>query len=192
MQDDSKAVKGKTFDKQNNKEKAKKKESFKLVQEPEWYTTGEHKGTDGTTDYYLQPCLAKLDMGKKMEETDSFFATYNVDMGVRIYPNDTAKEYISIPQKTSTVEIKMPNTNLAELYEEQQPETSAETVEYFNEVFKFFLKDYLSDPANEQKGFQRARGGYKLYGDAGAKDRWFFNLALELPTEQFVTGNILY
>jgi len=36
-------------------------------------------------------------MGKKMAEDDPFFATYNVDMGVRIYANDTAKTYISIP-----------------------------------------------------------------------------------------------
>jgi len=42
------------------------------------------------------------------------------------------------------------------------------------------------------RGFQRARGGYKLYGDADASDRWFFNLALELPTAQFKTGEILY
>lgn len=118
MADTSKAVKGKAFDKQNNKEKAKKKESFKLTQDHAWYTTEEKKAADGVTDQYLQPCIAKLDMGKKMEATDPFFATYKVDMGVRIYANDTTKEFISLPQKTSTVEIKKPNTDLKSLYEE--------------------------------------------------------------------------
>ena len=82
-------------------------------------------------------------MGKKMEENDSFFATYDVTMSTRIYPNDTAKVFTSLPQKTSTVEIKKPNTDLASKYEEQQPEASAETVTYFDKTFKFKLGDYL-------------------------------------------------
>ena len=112
-------------------------------------------------------------------------------MGVRLYPNDTAKTFDSLPVKTSQVEIKKPNTDLKSLYEETQPEESAETVEYFDESFKFKLADFKSD-STQGRGFQRARGGYKLYGDAGAKDRWYFNLALELPTSEFKTGEILY
>lgn len=66
MKDDSKAVKGKAYNKQNSSEKAKKKESFKLVQEAEWYEAADHKSDDGATDMRLAPCVAKLDMGKKM------------------------------------------------------------------------------------------------------------------------------
>jgi len=130
-------------------------------------------------------------MKKKMEADDPFFATYNVDMGVRIYANDTSKEFISLPQKTSTVKIEKPNSDLKSLYEETQPTTSAETVTYFDETFKFKLATYKGD-STEGRGFQRARGGYKLYGAEGASDRWFFNLALEMPKAEFVTGNILY
>jgi len=35
-------------------------------------------------------------------------------------------------------------------------------------------------------------GGYKLYGSEGASDRWYFNLAIELPTDKFVDGQIIY
>ena len=129
-----------------------------------------------------------------MQDGDPFFTTYDVTMSTRIYPNDTATTFTSLPQQSTTVEIKKPNTDLASLYEEQQPETSAETVTYFDSTFKFPLSEYESDSTipETERGFQRARGGYKLYGDANAEDRWFFNLALELPTAKFITGNILY
>ena len=140
---------------------------------------------------YYQPCIATLDMGKKMEASDSFFANYDVEFGTRIYNDDYSKTFTQIPSKKTKVEIKMPNTDLASLYEEQQPESSAETVEYFDEVFKFKLADMQGDNT-PGRGFQRARGGYKLYGDANAKDRWYFNLALELPEALFVDDEILY
>ena len=63
MADTSKVVAGKAYDKINKKKKAKKKNSYKLTQDHAWYATEEYKGTDGTTDYYLQPCIATLDMG---------------------------------------------------------------------------------------------------------------------------------
>jgi len=47
----------------------------------------------------------------------------------------------------------MPNTDLASLYEEQQPESSAETVEYFDQSFKFKLKTFLDDPNMSGRGF---------------------------------------
>jgi len=141
MKDDSKVVKNKRYNKVNKREKTKKKSSFKLVQEPEWYATEEYAAPDGSARF-LHPCLAKLNMGKKMEDNDPFFATYNVDMSVRVYASDKAKTFRSIATKTSTVEIKKPNTDLKSLYEEQQPETSAETVTYFDERFKFKLKDF--------------------------------------------------
>jgi len=102
LKDTSKVVKNKKYNKVNKKEKAKKKDSFKLTQEPEWYSTEELTAADGTA-MYLQPCLAKLNMGKKMEENDPFFATYNVDMSVRVYANDKAKTFTSIPVQTATV-----------------------------------------------------------------------------------------
>lgn len=38
----------------------------------------------------------------------------------------------------------------------------------------------------------RVVGGFKTYESADATKRWFFNLALEMPTERFVTGEIIY
>jgi len=97
MDQDSKVVKNKKYNKQNKKELAKKKESFKLVQQPEWYRTEEFIASDGTTPMYLQPCIATLDMGKKMTAEDPFFATYDVNMGVRVYEDDLAKTFVQIP-----------------------------------------------------------------------------------------------
>jgi hypothetical protein len=42
------------------------------------------------------------------------------------------------------------------------------------------------------RGFQVVTGGYKLYGAEGAEDRWFFNFAIELPTELYTNGTIIY
>jgi hypothetical protein len=117
MKDDSKVVKNKRYNKVNKKEKAKKKASFKLVQEAEWYETAERTESDGTV-MYTQPCLAKLDMGKKMVAGDAFFATYTVDMSARVYRRNRAKTFTPIAVKTTTVEIKAPNTDLKSLYEE--------------------------------------------------------------------------
>jgi hypothetical protein len=140
---------------------------------------------------YTQPCLAKLDMGKKMVAGDAFFATYTVDMSARVYRRNRAKTFTPIAVKTTTVEIKAPNTDLKSLYEEDQPASTAETVTYFDKRFKFKLSDFLGD-ATTGRGFQRVTGGYKLYGAEGAEDRWFFNLAVELPTAQFAKGSIIY
>ena len=179
MKDTSKAVKNKRYNRVNRKEKRKKKDSFKLVQSAEWYTTTEEE-VNGASIYNI-PCIAKLDMGKKMKDGDPFFAKYDVDMSLRVYANDKAKKFTSIPIKTTKVDIKKPNTDLKSLYEEDQPTDSSETVEYFNKVFKFKLKNF-DKTISSGRGFQRVSGGYKLYGASGAKDRWYFNLAVELPT----------
>lgn len=160
------------------------------MQEAQWYETEERTEADGTV-WYNQPCLAKLDMGKKMPDGDPFFATYSVTLSARIYKRNRAKKFTSIGVQSSSIEIKKPNTDLKSLYEEDQPESTAETVTYFDKRFKFKLSNFLSDNTNG-RGFQRVTGGYKLYGAEGAKDRWFFNLALELPEQQFINGEIVY
>jgi len=38
----------------------------------------------------------------------------------------------------------------------------------------------------------KVQGGYKLYGESGAEDRWFFNFALEAPSALFVDDEIIY
>jgi hypothetical protein len=75
-------------------------------------------------------------------------------------------------------------------------------VEYFDKRFKFKLRDYEDEltkndgnhvaSTTKGRGFQRVTGGYKLYAAPDAKDRWYFNLAVELPTTEFKKGEIIY
>lgn len=191
MKDDSAKVKDFTFDKQNLAEKARKTESFELIQDVEWYRTETSYVAPNTNR--LQPCVAVHSMGKKLASNDPFFGDYTFTVGARVYANDEAKTFKAIPSKVYDVTIVAPETNLTAKYEESQPETSSEELLYFDEAFKFKLDLLTGDVADQtSRGFQRVRGGYKLYGASDAEDRWFFNLGVELPTDKFVDGTIVY
>lgn len=89
----------------------------------------------------------------------------------------------------------MPETDLSNLYEEKDvPEDKAATVTYLDDKFRFKVADTFTAWTGDVKAnfWMRVQGGYKLYGTSGAEDRWFFNLALERPTELYTTGEIIY
>ena len=74
MKEDSVKVKDLAYNKQNIAEKAKKKDSFELIQDAEWYRTEDSYSAPGVNK--LQPCRAVFSMGKKLPANDPFFGNY--------------------------------------------------------------------------------------------------------------------
>ena len=127
----------------------------------------------------------------KVEETDPIFGEYNITIGVRVYSNETDTTPKSLSAQSFKIEFTQPEDDLSTLYEEDVPAETSETIVYFDEKFRFKNSDITTDAS--LKGFQTAKGGYKLYGSSsGATDRWFIDLALELPTVAFTDGLIIY
>lgn len=112
-----------------------------------------------------------------------------------MYANDEDKAPVSLPVQSFTMTFGAPVTDFAAAFEEQEPETSSEKVEYLYSSNKFVLNDVFGDN-NDKMGWQRVRGGFKLYLSEGAKDRWYFNFELEMPTSYFTKmttdGTIIY
>lgn len=132
----------------------------------------------------MQPCLAVFDFGKKVADKDPIYGTYDFTFGTRVYANDEDTAPVSLPAQSFTMTFAAPKTDLAEVFEEQEPEASSEKVEYLYSSNKFVLNDVFGD-SNDKLGWQRISGGYKLYLAAGAADRWYFNFELEMPTSYF-------
>jgi hypothetical protein len=179
--EDSTVVFDKTWDQQNTKERASKKDAFGLSQEPAFYKKYEK---DGQT---IQPCKATFEFKGKLNSTDEVFGQYNVTLGVRIYNNDTDTKPINIVMDSYQIMFGEPVTDFEELFEEKDvPETKFEVVRYMKEKNKFRLTDFFPNWTGPEKfGFQRLIGGYKLYGTEGTDNRWFFTLKIELPTALF-------
>ena len=113
-------------------------------------------------------------------------------MGARIYASDTDTAPLSLPEQEFTVTFEMPVTDLSTLYEEDVSEEKSSTVEYLNEKFRAKVQDYFPDSGVTGKMWMKVQGGYKLYGESGAEDRWFFNFAIEAPSALFVDDEIIY
>ena len=189
MDSESSTIAGKTVDAQNADEKAKKAESFKMTRKFEQYATKEIDD-EGTK---IQPCFAKLSFGKKLQEGDDELGQYEITLGARIFVDEEDTEPKSIPTQTFTVSFEKPVEDLASLHEEDEPEDFSETLQYLKEKSRFQLADVFTDiPDVSGRGFQVLRAGYKLYGSEDAKNRWYFNLGVELPTEAFPADAIVF
>jgi len=143
LKETSAAVKGQTYSSQNIKEMARLKDSFELAQESAWYRTEDSWIAEGTN--YYQPCMVVLDMGRKLPADDPFFGSYTVTYGARVYSSDQAKTFTSIPSIDFEMNLGQPETDLAAIYEEDEPEEQAETVEYLSEKQRYNLADLYGD-----------------------------------------------
>jgi len=195
LKGDSAVVQGVKWSEQNKEEKAKKKTSFKLDQDSAWYAT-EKSELDKTANR-LQPCLATLDVGKKLADGDPIFGNYEVTVGARVYANEDATTFTNIPEKDSVITFKKPEADLSKLYEPQgYTNAKSETVTYIDKRFKFDLSKVfptrkLSVVSVTGRGWQRVTGGYKLYENK-ADDSWFFNLSMELPKSLLQADELIY
>jgi len=199
MGHNSKAVRGKTVKNQNSSQKASKKESFGLSQKAEWYmeTSSALIGADLNV---MQPCVAQIDLGKKVAAGDDYLGDYEVWIGARIYADDIATTYKSTPEWTKTFTLAAPMTDPKAKFEEAVvPEFSKE--EIVNEKFFAYAKDVFVKNKGTFKDkvidadlriYNYIKGGFKLYGTADAKDRWYFNMAIDLPTGILADGNIVF
>jgi hypothetical protein len=183
----STTVEGRTWDAQNTEDKAGLKDSFGLIQDVEWYD--QWSPEDGVI---IQPCVAVIEYDGKLNSTNEIFGTYNVTLGARIYNDTSSTEPIMLPEQEFQIEFTVPESDLSVLYEEDVVETKSETVIYLDDKFRFKVEDVWTTAGVEGRGFMRVQGGYKLYGTSGAEDRWFFNLALEIPTTLFTDDEIIY
>lgn len=182
-------IQNRTWDQQNIEEKAPKKESFEILQDIEWYEIWE---LDEFTS--VQPCFARIMYDGKLEAGNPIFGSYNVTLGARIYANASDIYPMSSPEQTFQIEFTPPESDLSNVYEEKDvPEEKAASVVYLEDKFRFPVTDVWTTWTGAEKfAWMRVVGGYKLYGQSGAEDRWFFNFALEYPTALYTEGEILF
>jgi hypothetical protein len=95
MSSDSSTVADRTFSQQNSEEKAKKKESYGLVQDVEWYSW-----FDVDEETRIQPCFAVIEYDGKLDSTNDIFGTYNVTLGTRIYADESDTSPKSLPEQS--------------------------------------------------------------------------------------------
>jgi hypothetical protein len=110
-------VKDKTWKSQNVDEKARKKDSFGLKQEAGFYKNY----ADTTNTNNIQPCLAVMDLGKKIPDGDPIYGTYEFKFGSRVYANDDDTKPVSLPVQEFTMTYGKPESDLAKLFEEDEP-----------------------------------------------------------------------
>jgi len=197
MASDSLAVAGKTVLEQNSDERAKKKDSFKLGNEVVAYKKTWSFISD--VDNSIMPCEASLIFDGKIKADDKLFGTYDVTIGARIYSDEFDTEPKSLPSQSFTFTIGEPESDLSALFEEEATEETSEILESFSHRQRFknsvvFPDEY--DEANDADtlfwSHQVASGGYKLYSAKDAVERWYWDLALIMPTKYFTTDRIIY
>lgn len=106
MGSESSTVADRTVAQQNSEEKAKKKDSYGLVQDVEWYSW-----FDLDEETRIQPCVAVIDYDGKLESTNAIFGVYNVTLGTRIYANESDTSPKSLPEQSFQIEFTMPETD---------------------------------------------------------------------------------
>lgn len=88
----------------------------------------------------------------------------------------------------------MPETDLSTLYEENDiPEEKAAYITYIEKKFRRKMVNTWEDWTGDEPFYWlRVEGGYKLYDDADAQDRWYFRLGIERPTAMITENEIQY
>jgi hypothetical protein len=88
----------------------------------------------------------------------------------------------------------MPVTDLSTIYEENDvPEDKYIYQPYLEKKFRRQMVNTFDDYSGAELFYwMRVEGGYKLYDDANAEDRWYFRLGIERPTSEFTDGEIQY
>ena len=88
----------------------------------------------------------------------------------------------------------MPVTDLSTIYEENDvPEDKYISQPYLEKKFRRQMVNTFDDYSGAELFYWlRVEGGYKLYDDADAEDRWYFRLGIERPTSEFTDGEIQY
>lgn len=141
------------------------------------------------------PCLAMREFEGKLAADSDFFGDYEMTIGARVYADEFDTAPKTIPTQTFSVTLGEPQSDLAALYEEDEPEESSEILESFSELQRF--KNELVFPSEFTSGddawsYQLASGGYKLYNSKSATERWYWDLALIMPEKYFTDGRIMY
>jgi len=189
MSNDSTKVANRTVSQQNSEERAPIKESFQTIQEPAWYA---HYNVSDTRA--RQPCMAVIEYDGKLNDTNPIFGTYNVTFGTRVYQNQSDTAPAALPDQSFQIEFTMPETDLSNIYEVKDvPEDKAAYVEYISKKFRRKIENHFSDfSGSETFYWLLVEGGYKLYDDSDAENRWYFKLGIERPTSMFTDGEIQY
>lgn len=136
MASTSSVVVNRTWYEQNEENVAPKAESFSLLRDVAWYS----QTASEITGNVQQPCLAVLDLGRKLASGDDIFGTYDIMIGARMYYDDEDTEPFTLPEQRFQVEFVEPEFDLERANEEvDQPEEAAETLPMFNKGKRFDL-----------------------------------------------------
>lgn len=189
MSSEASTVVNRTWDQQNIEDKAPKKDSFEILQDIEWYDLYKENEAES-----VMPCFARIKYDGKLDATNPIFGVYNVTLGGRIYANDSDASPMALPEQTLQIEFTQPESDLSNVYEEKDvPEDKAAEVIYLEDKFRFKALDvWPAHTGAEKFAWLRVKGGYKLYGESGAEDRWFWNFGLEYPTALVTEGEVLF
>lgn len=197
MASESTVVFNKTWDQQNNDERAQIKKSFKLGNEVAFYRK-DYSFIDEEDNTYM-PCVAEFTFDGKLAADNSLFGEYDMTIGVRIYTDEFDTEPKSLPTSSFTVTIGEPETDLAAVFEEETTEETSALLESFKEKQRFKLSNVFPDEYDASNdadtmywGYQWASGGYKVYSEKNAVDRWYWDLAVMLPEKYFTDDRIIY
>lgn len=129
------------------------------------------------------PCLAILDR-KKFSNYDSFWGTYNVEIGVRAYL-DASDRTASIPlftQDSFEVVLAAPSYEFGDAFEKTDEPYAADSV--IDEVVPFDLTVF----GEAGTGFVRTTAGFTVIPNMGITF-WTFRFTIEMPTEYYADGN---
>lgn len=159
MASNSTVVFNKTWDEQNNDERAQIKKSFKLGNEVAFYRK-DYSFVDEVKNTYM-PCVAEFTFDGKLAADNSLFGDYDMTIGVRVYADEFDTEPKSLPTSTFTVTIGEPESDLAAIYEEETTEETSALLESFKEKQRFKLSAVFPDEYDASTDADTMYWGYQ-------------------------------